>query len=165
MSSARTADPDATAIRAAGTCNTGGYRVQAYVDGTGVGAGVAPRMQRLGVSAVSVKVASAPTYKTENGDFFQMRDQLWWSAREWLRDEPNHPSFAMLPSDDDLIEELSAPLYTIKGGRICVTDKDTMREMLGRSPDKADSLCLTFADDAAGASLIIGKNPLAGYRG
>jgi hypothetical protein len=46
-----------------------------------------------------------------------------------------------------------------------VTDKDTMREMLGRSPDKADSLCLTFAGDTVGASLTVGRNPLAGYRG
>jgi hypothetical protein len=158
-------DPDATAIRSAGACNTGGFRVQAYVDGTGVGAGVAPRMQRLGVAAESIKVASAPTYKTEIGEFFQMRDQLWWSAREWLRDEPNHPSYAMLPPDEELIEELATPLYVIRGGKIRVTDKDTMREMLGRSPDKADSLCLTFAGDVVGASLTVGRNPLAGYRG
>lgn len=110
------------------------------VDGTGVGAGVAPHMCRNGCSAVSVKVASAPTYETEIGKFYQMRDQLWWSCREWLRSDPG----SMLPPDEELIEELSVPTYEVKNGKIKVMDKDTMRELLKRSPDKADALCLTF---------------------
>ena len=134
--------------------------MRVMVDGTGLGAGVAPRMARLGSTASSVKVASSPTYETELGAFFQLRDQLWWSCREWLRTDPG----AMLPPDDDLIEELATPLYAVMGGRVRVSDKDTMREMLGRSPDKADSLCLTFAEDAVGL-LEVGENPLATYRG
>jgi hypothetical protein len=158
-------DTDATAIRANSEVNQNGWRVYVHVDATGVGSGVAPRMTRLGTNADSIKVASSPTYETELGQFFMLRDQLWWSCREWLRDEPNHPSFAMLPPDDDLVEELSAPLYSVRNGKVRVTDKDTMREMLGRSPDKADSLCLTFAGDQQGAGLSRGRSPLAGYRG
>jgi hypothetical protein len=158
-------DTDSTAIRASSLVSQNGYRLVVYVDATGVGSGVAPRMNRLGTIAEPVKVASSPTYETELGQFSQLRDQLWWSCREWLRDEPNHPSYAMLPPDDELIEELSAPLYTIRGGKIKISDKDTMREMLGRSTDKADSLCLTFAGEAVGASLVVGRNPTAGYRG
>lgn len=158
-------DTDATAIRAKEYVTRDGYRVRVMVDGTGVGAGVAPRMVHLGVTADGIKVASSPTYSTELGDFAQLRDQLWWSCREWLRDEPNHPSYAMLPPDEELLEDLSAPLYAIRGGKIKITDKDTMREMLGRSPDKADSLCLTFASDAHSGSLQVGKSPLSGYRG
>lgn len=151
-------DTDATAIKAHGRLASLGYPYTVNADATGIGSGVAPRMQRLGSVATSVKVASSPTYSTEQGEFFQLRDQLWWSAREWLRDEANHPSSAMLPPDDELIEELTTPMYAIKNGKIRVTDKDTMKEMLGRSPDKADSLCLTFADEG-GYSFAFGESP------
>ena len=52
--------------------------------------------------------------------------------------------FNVLP-DDELLEELQAPTYEIVNGKIRVMKKDTMREVLKRSPDRADALCLTFA--------------------
>ena len=113
----------------------------AHVDATGVGAGVAPHMQRNGCSATPVKVASSPTETTELGEFYILRDQLWWACREWLRTDPG----AMLPKDELLIEELQTPTYQVINGKIRVMKKDFMRELLRRSPDRADSLCLTFA--------------------
>jgi hypothetical protein len=53
----------------------------------------------------------------------------------------------MLPADEMLIEELACPTYEIRNGKIFVMPKDTMRELLKRSPDRADSLCLTFYSD------------------
>ena len=111
------------------------------VDATGIGAGVSPYLQREGCSANPVKVASKPTERTELGEFKILRDQLWWSCREWLRTDTG----AMLPPDELLIEELQTPTYEIMGGKIRVMKKQTMRELLKRSPDRADSLCLTFA--------------------
>lgn len=113
----------------------------AKVDATGVGAGVAPHMQRSGCSAIPVKVASSPTVKSELGEFHILRDQLWWACREWLRVDTG----AMLPPDELLVEELATPTYQVVNGQIRVMDKDTMRELLKRSPDRADSLCMTFA--------------------
>jgi hypothetical protein len=113
---------------------------RANVDATGVGAGVAPHMQRSGCSANPIKVASSPTQKTEIGEFNRMRDQLWWACREWLRTDTG----AMLPPDEILIEELQTPTYEVKNGKIKVMDKQTLRELLKRSTDRADSLCLTF---------------------
>ena len=153
-------DPDATAIRASALYQE--RQVQkCFVDATGVGAGVAPRMTRLGCDAEGVMVASSPFYETEDGQFSQLRDQLWWSVREWLRRD----SGAMLPPDEELAQELTTPLYIVRGGRIKVSDKDTMRELLGRSPDKADSLALTFSGDSMAAAAETGDNPFAGYRG
>lgn len=110
------------------------------VDATGVGAGVAPAMQRQGCLANPVKVASSPTQTTEQGEFQILRDQLWWACREWLRTDPD----ATLPPDEELIEELLTPTYEIERGKIRVMSKSTMRELLRRSPDRADALCLTF---------------------
>jgi hypothetical protein len=109
------------------------------VDGTGVGAGISPAMCRKGCHAYSIKVASSPTWSTELGDFKIIRDQLWWSVREWLRTEP-----AMLPPDEWLLEELLVPTYDTKTGKVKVMRKDIMKECLKRSPDRADALCLTF---------------------
>lgn len=114
---------------------------RANVDATGIGAGVAPHMQRDGCSAIPVKVASSPTEKTELGEFAILRDQLWWACREWLRTDTG----ATLPPDEGLIQELLVATYEVEGGKIKVMKKKLMRELLKRSPDRADSLCLTFA--------------------
>jgi hypothetical protein len=52
----------------------------------------------------------------------------------------------MLPPDEMLCEELQTPTYEIQNGKIRVMKKDTMRELLKRSSDRADALCLTFYD-------------------
>jgi hypothetical protein len=83
------------------------------VDGTGIGAGVAPYLQREGINATSVMVASKPTESTELGEFRILRDQLWWACREWLRTDPG----SMLPPDEMLIEELCVPTYEVRGGQ------------------------------------------------
>jgi hypothetical protein len=51
----------------------------------------------------------------------------------------------MLPPDEMLIEELQMPTYEITNGKIRVMKKEIMRELLRRSPDRADALTLTFS--------------------
>lgn len=125
-----------------------------YVDATGIGSGVPPAMRRWwarngypGRYATAVKVAASPSRVVTEGEFHTLRDQLWWSVREWLRTDPG----AMLPPDEALAEELCAPTYQTRKGKIVVSSKDELRDRLGRSPDRADALCLTFADDFAPA--------------
>jgi hypothetical protein len=120
-----------------------------FVDGTGPGSGVAPYIARArrGLRSVSIKMSDAPspTFKTELGEFYQLRDQLWWACREWLRRDPT----AMLPPSPLLLEELRTPNYWVDDrGRVRVTGKDGdngMRKTLNRSPNDADALILTFA--------------------
>jgi hypothetical protein len=70
-----------------------------------------------------------------------MRDYLYWCVREWLLGGD-----AMLPPDEDLAEELTALSYERDDKKgIRVMGKDAIRTALGRSPDKLDSLALTFA--------------------
>ena len=67
---------------------------------------------------------------------------------EAIRDpKPVEVPGAMLPPDEILIEELQTPTYEVDRGKIRVMKKATMREVLKRSPDRADALCLTFAVD------------------
>lgn len=120
------------------------------VDATGLGAGVAPYMRRkLGKAEgqiVGCKVAESATERplaadgqTIMGDFGCMRDQLWWSMREWLRLDVG----AMLPPDEELIEELLTPTYSSEKV-VKIMDRKTIVEKIGRSPDRASALALTF---------------------
>lgn len=149
-------DADAVAIRSVEIVKYLNFpieKIRVKVDGTGVGASVAPRMQRLKIHrAEKVMVASSPTQKPLSkdglplGEFPQLRDQLWWSVMLWLRDDPG----AMLPPDEELAEELTTPMYEVNynnNGKLRVSSKDFMKDNLGRSPDKAESLILTFAPD------------------
>lgn len=122
----------------------------AMIDATGVGSSVAPFMSREGradkdpVRAISVKVASSPSpmIKTSMGEFYSMKDQMYWALMLWLRDD----NTSMLPPDQYLIDELMAIQYEVNlRGKIRITDKEKMRTMLRRSPDRADALALTFA--------------------
>lgn len=50
-----------------------------------------------------------------------------------------------LPRDEELLEELVSITYQYtETGKIKITPKDKIKEELGRSPDKADALALTF---------------------
>ena len=62
-------------------------------------------MEVVYCNAKRIMVASKPTEKTEMVEFTQLRYQLWWSVREWLRAD----SGSMLPPNERLVEELSIP--------------------------------------------------------
>lgn len=146
-------DLDATALTGADKVKSMGGKIEVNVDANGLGAGVAPRMRRQGVIAHKIKVSNSPTYKTEEGEFESLRVQLWWSCREWFRKDNG----AMIPPDEELIEELTTPTYwTDLKGKITITRKETMRELLGRSPDRADALNLTFAPKPGAGNWVIG---------
>lgn len=122
-------------------------------DGNGVGAGVAPFMMRKGYPARGVKTQEKPDDREkepEFGEFFILRDQLAWQVREWLRADPT----SMLPPDEELIEELSIPTYSVDGRWVKIMKADVFRDLLKRSPNKFSALCLTFAKplDIAGVS-------------
>lgn len=141
----------ATSDRAAEDCQARNV-LRANIDATGIGAGVVPGMSRWWAShpsdyqgtAIPVHVGSAATVTAEEGVFGNLRDQLWWRVREWLRSDPG----AMLPPDEGLVEELCAPTYQVRDGKIKITNKEDLRKMLQRSPDVADALCLTFAPES-----------------
>ena len=155
--------PDDTAERLA-ECHHALGAERSDADGTGVGAGVARRakkdLRQLGVSAPvvqSVKVAKKPTRPARTadgtvlGEFAQLRDQLYWEVREWLA--ADGPEGAMLPPDDELVEELRTLTYEVRlrDGRIVVMSKKLGRQILGRSWDSLDGLALTFAPEAPSA--------------
>ncbi len=68
------------------------------------------------------------------------RTEMWCALRDWL--------FAggAVPRMPELVGELSAPRYGFDArGRMALEKKEDMVKRLGRSPDLADALALTFA--------------------
>jgi len=50
-----------------------------------------------------------------------------------------------LPPIPELVQELTSPTYTFNQGKLQLEDKDQIKARIGRSPDLADALALTFA--------------------
>lgn len=105
------------------------------VDVGGLGAGVVDilkRDQRLHVVAVNAGASSR-----HEARFHDTRAELWWCARRWLE------RGGMMPEDEKRDAELfAAKHFTDTKMRVQVASKDDMKKALGRSPDRADSLCL-----------------------
>ena len=96
----------------------------------------------MGFNIRDVNVAESSAM---NPNAARLWDDLWLSVKEWLATKYVH-----LPDDRTLRHELVAPRYTFTStGKIVVESKDSMRKRGMRSPDLADSLCLTFASTAA----------------
>lgn len=73
----------------------------------------------------------------------RLRDEIWVGLAHWIKQ-------GAIPPDSKLEEELYAPgwLVTVLGKRKA-TPKDLLREKLGRSPDRADSLGLAVWSPSA----------------
>lgn len=120
------------------------------VDTIGLGSGVADRLRELGFNVRDVNVSESSAM---NPNAHRLRDELWMSVKEWLATRA-----VKLPKDEELRHELVAPRYMfMSNGKLVVESKDSMRKRRMRSPDKADSVCLTFAGNAA----MVGGRSLA----
>jgi len=65
--------------------------------------------------------------------FLNIRAQMYWQLRQDL-------AKIKIPNDEKLEEELLSIDYETKNGVISVTKKEELKSLLGRSPDKMDSL-------------------------
>ena len=110
-----------------------------YVDGTGLGAGVVDRGRELGVPIVDVVVANKSSNPLK---YVNVRSQLWGSMREWLENG------ADIPNDSELRKQLLAMEYGYNGKmQVQLLSKKDLKRKHGFSPDKPDSIALTFAED------------------
>jgi phage terminase large subunit len=114
------------------------------VDSIGLGAGVLDRLRELDISARGVNVSESPAMADR---YANLRAELWDLTKSWFNEE------VQIPNDDSLIADLTAPRYSFNSsGKMIVESKAETKKRLGRSTDFADSLVLTFASSAAGAS-------------
>lgn len=115
-----------------------------FVDNTGgFGASWIDNLSLLNRSAIPVGFAES----AQDRRYANRRAEMYFKAAEWIK------SGGALPQDDDLVGELCATTYTFKGDALLLEPKDIIKAKLGRSPDKADGLVLTFAEPVASKAL------------
>jgi hypothetical protein len=118
------------------------------VDAIGIGASCVDALKRVpGFPLMPVNVALPAADDTL---YANIRMELWAKGKEWLKS-------AAIPDDDDLAEELCALKYGFDGkSRFQLESKKDVKkaDRLGRSPDRADSLMLTFIGET------VAKRPL-----
>jgi hypothetical protein len=106
------------------------------VDATGGwAAGAADVLKASGSPPVEVQF-HAPAMDTR---YRNRRAEMWFTMAEWVK------KGGWLPNLPELIAELSTPTYTFLQGKLQLEPKEQVKERIGRSPDLADALALTFA--------------------
>ncbi len=119
---------------------------QIAVDTIGIGAGVADVMRAWYPDAIDkitqrrapVVVDVNASLRMGNGEDYNLRAFMWREMKLWL-------ASASIPSDQELRVDLTALRYGFKGGELLLESKDDAKRRGVKSPDRGDSLALTFA--------------------
>ncbi len=110
----------------------------AFVDCTGGhGEGVVSALG--GIRETGVVPVNFAGKALKSDTYANRRAEMWWGLAEWVK------AGGCLPNVPELVSELSTPTYTSKNGKLLLEPKEFIKERLGRSPDRADALALTFA--------------------
>ena len=123
-----------------------------YVDG-GFGTGIVSAGKALRRSWRLVWFSG----KATDPQFLNKRVEMWDGVKRWLK------SGGALPPDDTLRDDLTAPELIIRAadGKHMLEPKEDMKARGLPSPNHADALALTFADEIATAAGGAGKPRVA----
>ena len=117
-----------------------------FVDAIGIGAGVFDRCKQL---KMPVKEVMGSHKSTKPMEYFNMRSQLWGEMRHWINNGPD------LPYNDELRNQLVGMTYGYTAKmQIALTTKKDIKKMGLSSPDIADALSLTFAQEVYGSARV-----------
>lgn len=112
----------------------------AFIDVVGVGAGVVDRLREMGYADRIIAV-NAGDAALDDTKYSNKRAEMYGVLREWLKEQP-----ACLPDDEAMQADLCAARYSYTSkSQYKLESKDDLKKRLGRSPDRADALALTFA--------------------
>lgn len=107
------------------------------VDGVGVGGGVVDRLIQLHYPVVDVNGGNTAD---DTEQYANVRTELYFRLLEWLKRDVSIPNIKLL------YEELIAIEYGyVTEKKVKLERKQDLKDRLGRSPDYADSLALSFA--------------------
>ena len=111
------------------------------VDVIGMGGGVVDRLRELNVPVRGVNVSEAPAAKD---NYVNLRSELWFKVKGWLEQKT-----VSLIEDKRLLTELTSVRYRFTSqGKMQVESKDEMKRRGLKSPDVADALVLSMAEEA-----------------
>lgn len=131
-----------------------------HVDAGSSGGGVIDQLRRMNVPNVrEVDFGGSPDRsqtEIDGGKYANKRAEMWGYMREALKT-------LAIPDDDDLEAELTGLEFGFDKTEthILLEKKAAMKKRLGRSPDNADALALTFAYPVLKSSLSGGQHRMA----
>lgn len=126
-----------------------------FVDVGGLGAGVVDRLRQLRFAVFEVNAGSKAS---EDGKFVNLRAEMWWKMRVWLRERGHVPK-----SFPGLTDDLTSLTYSYDArNRIKLEKKEDLKSRGLPSPDIADALALTFAFPVAGSGNMGRRQARAG---
>lgn len=124
------------------------------VDVIGIGAGIVDRLKELqrqgdlpaSIQIIGVNVAEKPF---NDGEYVNRTSELWDLCKDWLKLASVEPQFK---------EDLCGRKYGFDSrGRLLLEKKEDMKERGLSSPDRGDSLVLTFAVKSLDREKVQGK--------
>ena len=122
---------------------------QIAVDVIGIGAGVVDRLNEFdelrGIQIIGVNSA----IRLDDGRNYNLRARMWRDMKDWL-DPRNGP--VSLPIDAELQTDLTSLHYLYRSSLLLIESKDDAKSRGIKSPDRADSLALTFAEPVIAVS-------------
>lgn len=129
--------PDTTLVAAQFNIEMDEHHADAcFVDATGgYGVGVIDSMRNLNHDPIEVYFNG----KATDNRYFNKRSEMYFELAKWIR------AGGALPYDPELKEELCAQVYFFQGDKFRLAEKDDVKELIGRSPDRSDAVALTFA--------------------
>lgn len=123
--------------------NNAGNIEQIAVDVIGIGAGVVDRLKEFDELASIQIVGVNSSVMLDDGRNYNVRARMWRDMKDWM-DPRNGP--VSLPNDPDLQVDLTALHYAYRKSLLLIESKEDAKKRGIKSPDRADSLALTFAE-------------------
>ena len=130
-----------------------------FIDNGAMGPGVIDRIRQLGHQCFEVNFGAKAS---DSVHFRNRRAEMYFNLVDYIKDKG-----LAIPDDDMLREELANIQYkTNIEGPFQLVLKQKIKELIGRSPDRADALALLFAEKVipqrtANDSNYIGNGPTA----
>jgi hypothetical protein len=117
-----------------------------HIDVIGVGASPYDFLHQAKQHVLGINVAERSLHTDKSGRlrFVNQRSELWWRMREAL--DPENNTGIALPPDPQLLAELCAPTWELRGPIIYVESREEIIERIGKSPDLASALILAMIE-------------------
>lgn len=107
-----------------------------FIDVGAMGAGVVDRLRQLHYSVTEVNFGA----QSANARYANKRAEMYFAVKTWMEGGGAIPNEPTLKSELSIVEYHFTP-----AGKIQLEPKEKIKEKIGKSPDLADSLALTFA--------------------
>lgn len=129
------------------------FHAPVHIDVIGVGAAPYDFLRQANQEVYGINVAEKSVATDQSGrlTFKNQRTELWWKFRELLDPSNNHN--VVLPPSRELLIELTAPLWSVKGSEIYVESREEIIKRIGRSPDRATAVILAAIRTPSQAAL------------